>query len=121
MKPSIYYAADQKEIMTDERCLITELLNLPGGDHLSIARARVEPGVTTAWHKLIDITERYLIISGTGLVELENHEGGKVGPGDVVVIPPNCRQRIKNDCDTDLVFYCICTPGFTAQCYINLD
>lgn len=38
---------------------------------MSVARARVEPGRTTRWHRLEGIDERYLILEGCGLVEVD--------------------------------------------------
>jgi len=38
--------------------------------------------------------------------------------GDVVVIPPMTSQKIANTGTTDLVFYCVCTPPFTQECYV---
>jgi SAM-dependent methyltransferase len=32
-----------------------------------------------------------------------------------------CRQRITNVGDKDLVFLCICSPGFTPECYADID
>jgi mannose-6-phosphate isomerase-like protein (cupin superfamily) len=40
-----------------------------------------------------------------------------VRPGDVVVIPAGESQSIANTGAVDLVFYCICTPRFTPECY----
>ncbi|MDX2462755.1 MAG: cupin domain-containing protein, partial [Gammaproteobacteria bacterium] len=84
---------------------------------VSIARARVEPGVTTAWHRLRDVTERYCILSGAGVAEIGDNPPQDVGPGDVVIIPPMQRQRITNSGKADLVFLAICNPRFTEACY----
>jgi mannose-6-phosphate isomerase-like protein (cupin superfamily) len=42
-------------------------------------------------------------------------------PGDVVVIPAGVPQQISNDGDSDLVFYCICTPRFRKAKYEALE
>jgi hypothetical protein len=47
------------EFYTSERCYIIELSNTPDDPDVSIARARLEPGVTTRWHRLTDTAERY--------------------------------------------------------------
>jgi mannose-6-phosphate isomerase-like protein (cupin superfamily) len=109
------------EYETDERCFINELLGGASDRHVSIARARVEPGVTTAWHELDGIEERYVILEGQGRVEVGERPPTDVGPGDVVGIPANVRQRITNTGDTDLIFLCICTPPFSAECYWDLE
>jgi len=120
MKQRIIKKDEASEFYTDERCFIIESLN-SSEDKISIARARVEPGITTAWHYLDGIDERYLIISGKGLVEVGDQPPERVGEGDVVIIPRGTRQRIKNIGDRDLIFYCLCTPGFEASKYHNLD
>ena len=109
------------EYYFDEGCFINEGLNDEVDSQVSIARARVEPGVSTEWHKLIDVTERYLIIAGTGLVEVQGVEPTEVAAGDVVYIPAECAQRITNTGSCDLLFYAICSPRFTRSCYIALE
>ena len=79
-----------------EGCYITELLNSPDDPEVSIARARVPAGVTTAWHRLADTRERYLILSGTGSVEVGTQAPQKVSAGHIVNIKPMERQRITN-------------------------
>jgi mannose-6-phosphate isomerase-like protein (cupin superfamily) len=39
----------------------------------------------------------------------------------VVVIPAGVSQQIQNEGQGDLVFYCICTPRFTPDCYEPLE
>ena len=52
MKEAIKKQNLKKEFYTSEKCYITELSNTPDDPDVSIARARVEPGVTTRWHRL---------------------------------------------------------------------
>ena len=107
----------RQELYTSEGCYITELCNSPADEEASIARARVAPGVTTHWHRLRGISERYVILEGRGRMEVGEMPPTEVGPGDVVLIPPLCRQRIMNVGDSDLVFLCVCIPGFTLEAY----
>ena len=109
------------EFYTAERCHINELSNLPEDSACSIARARVAPGVTTRWHRLDGITERYVVLEGLGRAEIGDLPPRGVGPGDVVLIPPACRQRIANLGKTDLVFLAICTPRFRPERYEDID
>jgi mannose-6-phosphate isomerase-like protein (cupin superfamily) len=109
------------EYDTDERCAILELSNVADDPAVSIARARVAPGVVTAWHRLRGTAERYVVLEGRGRVELGDLAPTEVGPGDVVAIPPLCRQRIANVGDGDLVFLAICTPRFEPGCYEALE
>ena len=106
------------EFYTEERCYITELHN--SGDS-SIASARVKPGVTTALHSLRETFEQYVILEGEGEVEVGDNPATKVIPLDVVNIPPDTPQRITNTGDSDLIFLCICTPGFMQERYRNLE
>lgn len=94
---------------------------MPEDPAVSIARARVAPSVTTRWHRINGIAERYVILEGTGRVEVGNLPPQEVGPGDVVLIPPSCRQRIANVGDGDLIFFAICTPRFVQQAYEDLE
>jgi hypothetical protein len=50
------------EYWFEQRCHITEWWNTPADAAVSVARARVEPGVTTRLHRLKDVTERYVIL-----------------------------------------------------------
>jgi len=110
---------DADEYDTEERCFILELSNAASDEALSIARARVEPGVTTAWHRVIGTTERYVILDGAGRVEVEGLEPQAVTAGDVVIIPPGARQRIANTGAVDLVFLALCTPRFRPDNYLH--
>ena len=58
------------EFLTAERCFILETYNTSNDETLSIARARVPPGVTTALHAVEGTTERYIIAEGRGRVEV---------------------------------------------------
>jgi len=100
-----------------EGCYITELSNSDADTALSIAQARVAPGVTTAWHRLVNTTERYCILSGTGLVEVGEQPAVEVSAGDVVIIEPMQKQRITNNGQDDLVFLALCTPRFLPENY----
>jgi len=122
LKPHVERPKPSAEYATPERCHILESWNVAADPEVSIARARVAPGVTTRAHRLRGVTERYLILEGRGRVFIgANLLVEEVGPGDVVVIPPQLSQRIANTGTTDLVFYCICTPRFTQDCYEALE
>ena len=121
MKPEIHKASSQHEFFTAERLFITEIWNSATDNDVSIARARVEPGVTTALHYLDGVDERYIIISGKGIVEVQGLTPTKVATGDIIEIPANKTQRITNVDESDLIFYCICTPRFTPDCYCDVE
>jgi len=121
MKEEVRRADPQAEFDTRERCAINELSNSASDPGVSIAQARVRPGVTTRWHRLRGVAERYVILGGRGDVEVGDMAPQDVGPGDVVLIPPGCRQRIANRGGTDLVFLAICTPRFRDDAYEDVD
>jgi mannose-6-phosphate isomerase-like protein (cupin superfamily) len=121
MKETIKQQNIKEEFYTPEKCYITELSNTPDDPDVSIARARVEPGVTTRWHRLKETFERYVIISGRGIVEIGKLPPQEVIAGDFVLIPPMCRQRITNTGTEDLVFLAICSPRFSQDVYEDID
>jgi mannose-6-phosphate isomerase-like protein (cupin superfamily) len=120
MRPQISRRDEAREYFMREGCHILELANSPDDADVSIARARVVPGVTTRWHRLRGIAERYVILSGRGRVEIGDLAPAEVGPGDVVRIPPLCRQRISNVGDDELIFLAICSPRFRDAAYEDL-
>ena len=121
MKASIKQQKLSNEFHTPEKCYITELSNTSDDPGVSIARERVLPGVPTNWNRLKETSERYYIISGKGLVEVGKLPFQEVNPGDIVIIPPMCRQRITNIGSDDLVFLAICTPRFTNSNYEDIE
>ena len=104
-----------------EGCFVTELSNIPEDADASIARARVPPGVTTRWHRLKGTAERYVILAGSGRVEVGELPAQAVAPNDVVLIPPGYRQRITCTSAEDLVFLAICTPRFRPEAYEDIE
>ena len=113
----IIRSQSKPEIYFEEKCFITELLNSEESPDVSVARARVNPGVTTVLHWLKDTEEKYFILSGSGEVEIDGKVNGTVQGGDLVIIPENSTQRIKNIGADDLIFICICTPRFETKNY----
>lgn len=121
MKEVIKQQKHSDEFYTQEKCYITELSNTSDDPDVSIARARVEPGVTTRWHRLADTVERYYIVEGKGRVEVGQLPPQDVTTGAIVLIPPMCRQRITNTGTEDLVFLAICTPRFSNDVYEDIE
>ncbi|WP_232362497.1 cupin domain-containing protein [Desulfogranum mediterraneum] len=110
-----------REYYFREGCYISELHNQPGDQACSVARARVTAGTTTRRHRLSGITERYLILEGSGLVELGSSPPRPVRAGDSVLIPAGVSQRITNNGQGDLLFLAVCTPRFQEACYQELE
>jgi len=115
-KPRIVKANTLHEVKTPERCFIAENWS---SEKVSIARARVKKGITTLAHHLEGVDEIYLITKGNAQVDVGDVAPTVVTAGDVVFIPAGVSQRITNIGRTDLVFYCVCTPRFTEECYRN--
>ena len=121
MKEAIKRITPDAEFFTPEQCYILELSNTPEDSEASIARARILPGVSTRWHKVIDTAERYVILQGQGIVEIGELAPQEVGAGDVVLIPPSCPQRITNNGTDELVLLAICTPRFLQENYLDIE
>lgn len=111
----LYPTEPSTEFHTTEGCHIIEILNRADHEDVSIARARVDPGITTRWHT-VEAREIYYILTGNGRAEVGD-EIMAVGPGDAVSIPTGVRQRIANTGGEDLVFLCVCTPRFRQEGY----
>lgn len=120
VQPAVRAADEDQEYFFEEGCYILEYSNGAHDPELSIARARVPPGVATRLHALRGTTERYLVLAGEGVARVGDGEH-PVGPGAVVFIPPDCPQRIRNTGEHDLVFLALCTPRFEAGRYRDLE
>ena len=121
MTPDVRHARNFQEFLTPEGCWILEVANDEDDPAASIARALMFPGVTTELHRLAGVIERYVIVSGTGRVELTPANAEDVEPGDVVRIPSGVGQRITNTGANDLVFLCVCTPRFAPASYERIE
>ena len=121
MKEKIIPFDPSREFLTPEGCFILELSNTPEDPAVSIAQARVLPGAITRWHRVRGTVERYILLEGKGRAEVGGLPHQEVGPGDVVLIPPDSRQRIANIGEQDLIFLCICTPRFVPEAYEDLE
>lgn len=105
------------EFSTPENCFITEILNSKTFQNFSIAQTRVAAGATTEIHTLRNTDEVYYILSGKGEMEIGGKAVGIANEKDLVFIPRNTSQRIKNLEDKDLLFLCICSPRFEEKNY----
>lgn len=119
LHPVIKKFSAEKEYYFEEGCHIVEVSNSTDDDEVSIVQARVEPGQQTKWHRLLNTTERYVIVQGSGRVEISDREPVDISPGDVVIIPAGARQKITNIGDNDLKFLAICSPPFKKSNYLQ--
>lgn len=120
MKPRVIKPGPDGEAWFEEGCFVTESSNTPCDPALSIARVRVAARTGTRWHYL-DVDERYIVVEGAGIMDMEGAPSTEVVPGDVVVVPAGCSQRIRATSDRDLVVYCLCTPRFTPDVYHDAE
>jgi mannose-6-phosphate isomerase-like protein (cupin superfamily) len=119
--PLTHRGAMMDEYFFEERCFISEWWNSDRDEAVSVARARVLPGVTTRLHRLRGIMERYIILEGQGLVEIDGRPAETLTAGDVVLIPAGVSQRITNPGVSDLLFLVVCTPRFIPEAYEDLE
>ena len=120
MEARFFHTSESSEFYTEERCYIIEIMNKEGID-FSIARARVQPGVTTALHAVKKTTEAYYVLQGNGRVRSVNGFEKNVNPGDVMLFPPGVEQKITNLGKEDLIFLAICVPRFEPESYVHLE
>ncbi|SDB04521.1 Mannose-6-phosphate isomerase, cupin superfamily [Desulfonatronum thiosulfatophilum] len=120
-KIPMFHKGSVNEYFFKERCFITEWWNASEDDAVSVARVRVLPQVTTRLHRLRGIMERYIILEGQGLMEIDGGQPKVVAPGDVVLIPPGVPQRINNPGVSDLLFLAVCTPRFIPDAYEDME
>jgi mannose-6-phosphate isomerase-like protein (cupin superfamily) len=80
----------------------------------SLAEATIAVGesVTEHFHKVTE--EFYHILSGTGLMKI-NDEEAPVNPGDTVIILPGMHHKITNNGTVPLVLLACCSPEWTAE------
>ena len=105
-----------KEIIAGDNTTLRELLsplNEAVTSRYSLAHATVKPGEITHAHRLKS-SEAYYILQGEGEMYIDD-EKEKVLPGQVIYIPPNSVQRIKNIGACELVFLCIVDPAWSAE------
>jgi mannose-6-phosphate isomerase-like protein (cupin superfamily) len=105
-----------EEIIAGDNTILRELLS-PLKEEVSIryslAHAKVKPGEITYAHRLKN-SEIYYILEGEGEMYIDN-EKEKVFAGQVIYIPPNSIQRIKNTGMNDLIFLCIVDPAWKSE------
>jgi len=105
-----------KEFVAGDNAILCELLH-PDKEVIklrySLAHAVLKPGHTSYRHKL-KTSEIYYILEGEGLMHIDN-ESARVLPGQVIYIPPDSVQYIKNTGEGDLKFLCIVDPAWRKE------
>ena len=80
----------------------------------SLAHAIVPAGEATSPHRLKTSSEVYYILSGRGMMHIDDEEA-EIGAGQLVYIPPGAIQWFLNTGDDDLVFLAIVDPAWCEE------
>lgn len=118
---SVYKARLETEFNTRERCSIVELLNDGSFPAFSIARCRVEPGVTTELHALTGTHEVYVLLQGKAQMSDGRTSSETLEPMDCVLIPAGHPQQVSNIGTEDLIFLAVCNERFQQDAYVVVD
>ena len=78
----------------------------------SLAEATLAPGQLTERHYHRVSEEIYVLLEGSGVMELDGEER-RLLPGQAVLIPPGAWHTIGNDGDGELRFLCCCAPAYS--------
>ena len=90
-----------------------------GTANQSLAEAWLEPGQATERHYHARSEELYVVLDGTGEMEVDG-ERARVGPEDAILIPPGARHQIRADAAAPLRFLCCCAPPYSdADTYFD--
>ncbi len=103
-----------KAYVTKDGSVIRELMHPEIHDcsNLSLAEATVHPGASTLKHHHGHSEEIYHILSGEGIVVIDDISFN-VSPGDTVHIGPGCSHQIKNTGNSPLRILCCCSPPYS--------
>jgi len=105
-----------EEFIAGDNTILRELLHPDKADlklRYSLAHGILKPGLTSYPHKL-KTSEVYYILEGEGIMYIDE-EKAKVRSGQVIYIPPNSKQYVKNTGNTDLKFLCIVDPAWRIE------
>ena len=75
----------------------------------SVAHAILKVGESSLKHQLNSSVEIYYILDGKGIISI-NNEKEEVNAGQLIYIPANSKQYLKNNGNTELKFLCIVYP-----------
>ncbi len=110
------------EFITLDTSHIREILAPANSDlqRQSLAEASLPPGASTFAHYHPNTEEIYYILSGTGLMAVEDSLQA-VHPLDAVSIPAGKKHQIRNAGTDELVFLCCCVPAYTDEDTVLCD
>lgn len=87
---------------------------LGGAFKQSLAEATLAPGQATQRHFHARTEEIYVVLSGSGELEVDG-ERRAVGPGDAALIAPGARHQVRADEGAELRFLCCCAPAYSDE------
>jgi len=102
--------SDATPFTTKDGSTIREYLHT---ERQSLAEASLAAGQATRRHSHRLSEEIYLLLEGSGLMELDGDER-EVGPGDAVLIPPGGRHQITAG-PAGVRFLCCCAPPYSDE------
>jgi mannose-6-phosphate isomerase-like protein (cupin superfamily) len=83
-----------------------------GAREQSLAEATLAPGAGTRRHYHPRTEEIYVVLSGSGVMEVDGDERA-VGSGDAILIPPGAWHVIRAGPGGELRFLCCCAPPYS--------
>lgn len=86
---------------------------LGGAFKQSLAEATLYAGSATRRHYHARTEEIYVVLAGTGRMEVDGDEH-EVDPGDAILIPPGSWHQITAG-DDELRFLCCCAPQYSDE------
>jgi mannose-6-phosphate isomerase-like protein (cupin superfamily) len=84
-----------------------------GATNQSLAEAELEPGQATQRHYHARTEEVYVLLGGSGEMEVDG-DRARVEPGDAVLIPPGAWHQLRAG-DGGLRFLCCCAPPYADE------
>ena len=87
---------------------------LGGAANQSLAEATLAPGRSTRRHYHAESEELYVLLDGSGEMEVDG-ERAQVEAGDAVLVPPGAWHQIRAGSDGELRFLCCCAPPYRDE------
>jgi mannose-6-phosphate isomerase-like protein (cupin superfamily) len=87
---------------------------LGGAREQSLAEATLAPGAGTQRHYHARTEEIYVVLAGSGRMEVDGDERDVV-PGDAILIRPRAWHEIRADEGGELRFLCCCAPPYSDE------
>ncbi len=105
-----------KAYITKDGSEIREIIHptIHGNSNISLAEARVKPGKKTEPHLHKKSEEIYQVLSGKGILRIEDEEY-EIERGLAVIIMPGQVHSLVNTGKEDLVVTCCCAPAYQHE------